>query len=68
MQSPHEKYRTKGFLVRLIVAQVSGQTAEDFAAQELRIMHCKWCANNIPFGEDGQHHLLGLDIPCDAAQ
>jgi hypothetical protein len=58
--------RGKGFLVRLIMARVTGQSPEDFAEQELKLMTCDWCADGWPV-TDGQHHILGVVVPCDAA-
>jgi hypothetical protein len=66
MQSRHGSVKTRGFLTRLIIAATAGQSQE-FAKQEYRIMRCRYCEIGTPLGEDGQHHLLGVDIPCDAA-
>jgi len=60
-------YRSKGFLARLIVAAAIGQDKDTFVSQELRLLSCNWCAEGFPTNSDGDHELLGVVIPCDAA-
>ena len=55
----------RGFLARVVIGAIVGQSPEDFAEQELRRMRCKWCADGWPV-VDGQHDILGVIIPCDA--
>jgi hypothetical protein len=57
--------KSKGFLARLLAGAIAGQSPEDFAEQEYRRMTCAWCADGWPVA-DGQHHILGVVVPCDA--
>ncbi len=57
----------KAFLLRILKAHLTGQTAEEFADQELRRMSCSLCAEGWPL-EDGQHKLEGFTMPCEATQ
>lgn len=57
--------RGKQFLTRILRAHLAGQSAEDFAEQELRNMRCPWCAKGLPL-HNSQHNFGGLKLPCEA--
>ena len=61
--------RGRGLVARLIIAAATGQSAEEFAAEEYRRMACTWCADRWAVAEDGAHHdIMGVQVPCDAAE
>ena len=58
----------RGFMLRALLASLDGVSPEEFVEQELRRMKCGFCRDGIPRDPDGQHHILGVSIPCGAAQ
>jgi hypothetical protein len=56
---------TKGFLGRILIGALMGQSPEEFAKQEVRRLCCGWCADGWPFDENGQHDVLGIKVDCE---
>jgi len=57
--------RSRGFTARLIAGAVTGQSPDEFAEQEYRILACAYCRDGWPLNEEGNHCLLGVVVPCE---
>ena len=65
MQS-QSRMRGRAFMIRLIIAAAIAQSPEEFAKEEVRNLQCSACRAGLPL-EHGQHRVLGITLPCDAA-
>jgi len=67
MMNPNRTRGARSFLARLIVALATDQDKDEFVSQELRRLRCDFCAEGFPTNGDGNHDVLGVVIPCNAA-
>lgn len=58
---------SRRFAARLIAGAAAGQSPGEFAEQEMRFLACAHCRDGWPLDKEGNHSLLGIKIPCDAA-
>lgn len=58
----------KAFLMRILLAHLSGMTSAEFAEQEVRRMNCAYCRLGAPLNEEGTHQFFEITIPCEASQ
>ena len=59
--------KTSAFLVRCLVAHLTGISEEEFVEQEMRLLRCVFCRQGLPL-VDGMHKIDNLTMPCEAEQ
>lgn len=69
MFNPNRRHNSKAFIARMLTGIVAGQSAEEFAEEQMRRMNCDWCAAGTPMDAAGTYHeLLGMVLACENVQ